>query len=157
VKFTNIPMCYGLLHNAAKNKTRRLYSLSLAEPAPSPRERCRTNPDLITQHTGTSKCAVPYRITMSTLTTLFPYIIFLRKPSTVATRSKAWTVFARSNTGIVGTNPTRVMDVCVCLFCVCVVLCVGSGLAMGWSPVQGVLLTVYRIKKLKKRPRSQGL
>lgn len=58
VKFTNIPMCYGLLHNAAKNKTRRLYSLSLAEPAPSPRERCRLNPGLITQHTGTSKCAV---------------------------------------------------------------------------------------------------
>jgi hypothetical protein len=42
----------------------------------------------------------------------------------------------------------------VCLFCVCVVLCVGSGLATGWSPVQGVLPTVYRIKKLKKWPRS---
>jgi hypothetical protein len=34
------------------------------------------------------------------------------------------------------------------------VLCVGSGLATGWSFVQGVLPTVYRIKKLKKRPRS---
>jgi hypothetical protein len=40
------------------------------------------------------------------------------------------------------------MDVCVRLFSVCVVLCVGSGLAMGWSPVQGVLPFVYRIKKL---------
>jgi hypothetical protein len=40
------------------------------------------------------------------------------------------------------------------LFCVCVVLCVGSDLAMGWSPDQGVIPTVYRIKKLKKRPRS---
>jgi hypothetical protein len=37
-----------------------------------------------------------------------------------------------------------------CLFCVSVVLCVGRGLATGWSPVQGVLSTVYRIKKLEK-------
>jgi hypothetical protein len=34
-----------------------------------------------------------------------------------------------------------------------VLFCVGSGLATGWSPVQGVLPTMYRIKKLKKRPR----
>jgi hypothetical protein len=33
--------------------------------------------------------------------------------------SKAWTVFARSNTGVVGSNPTRGMDVCVSLFCLC--------------------------------------
>jgi hypothetical protein len=47
---------------------------------------------------------------------------------------------------------------CVHLFCVCVVLCVGRGLATGLSPVQGVLPTVYRIKKLKKRPRfNKGL
>jgi hypothetical protein len=43
--------------------------------------------------------------------------------------------FARSNSGIVGSNPTRDMDVCVRLFCVCVVLCVGSGLVTSWSPV----------------------
>jgi hypothetical protein len=42
----------------------------------------------------------------------------------------------------------------VCVYSVCVVLCVSSGLATGWSPVQGVLPTVYRIKKLKKRQRS---
>jgi hypothetical protein len=41
---------------------------------------------------------------------------------------------------------------CVRLFCACVVLCVGNGLATGWSPIQGVLRPVYRIKKLK-RPR----
>jgi hypothetical protein len=49
---------------------------------------------------------------------------------------------------------------CMRLFCVCVfVLCVGRGLAMGRSPVQGVLPTVYRMKKLKKkRPRlNKGL
>jgi hypothetical protein len=33
-------------------------------------------------------------------------------------------------------------DVCVHLFCVCVVLCAGSGLTTGWSPVRGVLPTV---------------
>jgi hypothetical protein len=43
------------------------------------------------------------------------------QPITMAARSKAWTVFAR----------TRGMDVCV--YSVCVVLCVGSGLAKGWS------------------------
>jgi hypothetical protein len=42
----------------------------------------------------------------------------------------------------------------VCVYSFCVVLCVGSGLAMGWSHFQGVLPTLYRIKKLKKRPRS---
>jgi hypothetical protein len=38
------------------------------------------------------------------------------------------------------------------------VLCVGSGLTTGLSPVQGVVPAVYRIKKLKKRPRpNKGL
>jgi hypothetical protein len=34
-------------------------------------------------------------------------------------RSKAWTVFARSITGIMGSNSTWDMDVCVRLFCLC--------------------------------------
>jgi hypothetical protein len=76
------------------------------------------------------------------------------KPTTVATRSKTRTVFARSNAGIVGSNLNEGMDVGVHLFCVCVVLCVGSGLATRLSPVHGVLPTVYMINKLKKRPRS---
>jgi hypothetical protein len=88
------------------------------------------------------------------------YFLWYNLPAlwiTVAARSKAWTVFALSNTGIVCSNPTRGMDVCVCLFCICIVLCVGSGLATSWSPVQRVLLSVYKIKKLIKRPRSKGL
>jgi hypothetical protein len=40
-------------------------------------------------------------------------------PITVAARSKVWTVFARSNAGIVGSNPTRGLDVCVCVLIVC--------------------------------------
>jgi hypothetical protein len=47
-------------------------------------------------------------------------------PITVAARSKARNVFARSSTGIVGSNPTRGMDVFV-------LSCVGSGLATGLS------------------------
>jgi hypothetical protein len=35
---------------------------------------------------------------------------------TAAARSKAWTVFVRSNTEIVGSNPTPGMDVCARLF-----------------------------------------
>jgi hypothetical protein len=62
------------------------------------------------------------------------------KPVTVAERSKACTVFARSEDGIVGSNPTQDMDVwCVC---VCVFLCLGRGLATSWSPVQGDLPSV---------------
>jgi hypothetical protein len=72
--------------------------------------------------------------------------VSLYLPITMAARSKAWTVFARSNTGVVGWNPIRSMDVCVRLFCIYV----GSGLATGWSPVQGILPTVYNVRKLKK-------
>jgi hypothetical protein len=39
-------------------------------------------------------------------------------PIAVAERSKTRTVFARSNTEIVGSNPTGGMDVCVCSVCV---------------------------------------
>jgi hypothetical protein len=63
-------------------------------------------------------------------------------PITVAARSKAWTVFARLNTWVVDSNPTRGMDVCVGLFCIHVVLCEGRDLAKGFSPIQGVLPTV---------------
>jgi hypothetical protein len=41
------------------------------------------------------------------------------------------TLFARSNDGIAGSNPTQGMDVCIRLFCVCAVLCVRRGLATG--------------------------
>jgi hypothetical protein len=50
---------------------------------------------------------------------------------TLAAQSKTLTVFARSKTGIVGSNPTQDMDVSVRLFFVCAVLCVGSGLTTG--------------------------
>jgi hypothetical protein len=76
------------------------------------------------------------------------------EPIIAAARSKARTVFTRSNARIVGSNPTQSMDVCVRLFCACVVLCVGSVLSTGWLPVQGVLPTAYMFKKLKKAGRD---
>jgi hypothetical protein len=46
-------------------------------------------------------------------------------PVTVAKRSKACTVFACSEAGIVGSNPTQGMDVwCVCVYSVFVLSCV---------------------------------
>jgi hypothetical protein len=70
-------------------------------------------------------------------------------PVTVAARSKAWTVFAHSNAGTVGSNTTQDMDVCVRLFCVCV----GSDLATSWSPVQEVLPTVLRLRNWSETER----
>jgi hypothetical protein len=52
----------------------------------------------------------------------------------VSSQYKAWPVSASPNAGVVASNPTRGMGVFVRSFCVCVVLRVGSGLAMGWSP-----------------------
>jgi hypothetical protein len=68
---------------------------------------------------------------------------------TVAARSKAWTVFAPANAGIVGSNTTQDMDICVCLFCVCI----GRGLAKGWSPIQGVLPTVLGLRNWSETKR----
>jgi hypothetical protein len=70
-------------------------------------------------------------------------------PITVSSRSKAWNVFARSNAGIVGSNPTRDMDVCLRLFCVCVC----SDLAKGWFSVQGVLPTVLWLRNRSETKR----
>jgi hypothetical protein len=68
---------------------------------------------------------------------------------TMAAPSKAWTVFVRSNAGIVGSDSTKGMDVCVCLFCVCIVSC----LAKGWSAVQGVLSTVLGLRNWSETKR----
>jgi hypothetical protein len=46
-----------------------------------------------------------------------------RQPIIVVARSKASTVFARSNAGFVGSNPTQGMDV-VCVYSVFVLFCV---------------------------------
>jgi hypothetical protein len=57
----------------------------------------------------------------------------LPDPIAVAARSKASTAFASSNA----------QGIDVCLFSVCVVLCIGNGLGTGLSSAQGVLPTIY--------------
>jgi hypothetical protein len=84
----------------------------------------------------------------------FPLINHL-VPITVAAPSKSWTIFARSNDGIVGWNRAQGMDVSVYVYFVFVLFCVGSILATSWSPVQGVLPTLYRVVKLKNAARAQ--
>jgi hypothetical protein len=46
------------------------------------------------------------------------------------------------------------MHGCLYAFILCVVLCAGSGLATGWSLVQGVLPIVYGLGNWKNWPRS---
>jgi hypothetical protein len=45
-------------------------------------------------------------------------LIITEAPITMVAQSKMWTVFALWDTGVVGSNPTGGMDVCVTLFCV---------------------------------------
>jgi hypothetical protein len=75
------------------------------------------------------------------------YICICIWPITMAARSTAWTVFVRSNAGIVGPNPTQGMDVCPCLFCICI----GSGLVRGWSPIEGVLPTFLGLRNWSEK------
>jgi hypothetical protein len=77
-------------------------------------------------------------------------------PITVAARSKAWTFVSLLHTGIMGSNPTRGIGVYLRLFCVCVVLCVGSGLKTDLSSVQCVLPTMYRLRNWKAAKVHKG-
>jgi hypothetical protein len=43
----------------------------------------------------------------------------MNTPITVTARTKACTIFDRQNTGIVGSNPTRGMDVCPRVYVLC--------------------------------------
>jgi hypothetical protein len=63
----------------------------------------------------------------------------------VAARSNARTVFSRSNT--VGSNPTRGMYIYGFILCLC---------CEGWFLVEGVLPTVYKITKLKKKKKGRA-
>jgi hypothetical protein len=65
-----------------------------------------------------------------------------------AASSKAGTVFA----GIVGSNTTQWIDVCLRLFCVCV----GSGFATGWFPRSRSPAESLRITKPKRTKPFHG-
>jgi hypothetical protein len=75
-------------------------------------------------------------------------------PITVAVQPKAWTVFAHSNTGILGSNLTWGMDFCVRLFYVCAVLCVQvAALRRADSLYKESYWLCKKINKLKKHLR----
>jgi hypothetical protein len=80
------------------------------------------------------------------------------KAENVTERSKTWTVFARLEAGILGSNPTQGIDVwCVYVFILC--LCcpvLGRGLATSCPLAQGVLPSVKMTMKLKKGPGPTG-
>jgi hypothetical protein len=65
----------------------------------------------------------------------------------VAAWSEAWTIFVRSNIGVVGSNPTQYMDVYVYS------VCIGSDLATGWSLVQRVLPTLLGLRNWSETKR----
>jgi hypothetical protein len=138
-------------------KNRRWYSASVSLlgkiRVTGPNSWSPEMPILVSSQMQNSPMSQRVLISGHMLTGIFNTLYNLGAPITVASRSKARTVFARLNSGIVVSNHTQGMVVCVSLFCVCAVVYVGSDLVTGWSPVQGDLSIVYRIKKLKKRSR----
>jgi hypothetical protein len=74
--------------------------------------------------------------------------MFSDPPITVTARSRAWTVSACSNIGVVGSNLTRHGCLSVFILCLCCSVC-SLRPCKGWSCVQGVLQTVHRIRNRK--------
>jgi hypothetical protein len=71
-------------------------------------------------------------------------------PTTAATPSKLRNIFACSNSGTVGSNPTR--GKCICIYCTYVLSSVGSSLATGWCLVQGILPNIYKFHSFLINP-----
>jgi hypothetical protein len=77
---------------------------------------------------------------------IYIYIYIYIMPITAAARCRAGSVFVRLNAGIVGSNPTQ-RHGCLRL------LCVGNGLATGWSPFQGVSPIVLQLRNWSETKR----
>jgi hypothetical protein len=78
---------------------------------------------------------------------MFAFGKWVWRPVAVAEWSKAWTVLARLDGGIVCSNPTLGMDIYmyVYVYSMFVLSYVGRGLVMSWSLIQGVLPCVAKI------------
>jgi hypothetical protein len=82
---------------------------------------------------------------------------YLVKPVTVAERSVLSSLARKPGLWVRIPQNAWMFGICMCLFCVCVALCLGRELATGWSLVQGVLPSVKMIMKLKnQRPGPKG-
>jgi hypothetical protein len=73
-------------------------------------------------------------------------------PISVAARSEARNVFVSSNTGIVVSNPTQGMNVCLRLLCVCIVLCEVAALRRA-DPLSKESYRLIKIKRLSETKR----
>jgi hypothetical protein len=76
-------------------------------------------------------------------------------PITVASRSKAWTGFARSNTGLVDSIPTWGMDICVYVYYVFVLSCVQVATFRRVDPLSRSLTVCVKDKEADKESRVQ--
>jgi hypothetical protein len=76
------------------------------------------------------------------------FLAFISLPFTGAARSKTWTVFAQWNTVAWFQSHSRHECLCAFMLC-CVVLCVGSGLATGWSPSKESYCLCIRLRNWK--------
>jgi hypothetical protein len=73
----------------------------------------------------------------------------------VATRSNAWIVFARSNSGIVGSNPTQIMNICMCVYSLSDLFFV-QGAALRLADNSSKELQCVCKKRLRNWRRDQG-
>jgi hypothetical protein len=81
--------------------------------------------------------------------------LYICRPITVAMRSQAWTVFSRSNTGDVNSNPTRGMNVCICVYSEFMLPSVQvAAFRQADPPSKELYRLCKKVKKLKKRPGS---
>jgi hypothetical protein len=79
--------------------------------------RCKQDRDINQSHTVRTRVLITVQVSSTERLLDVMWITTCIRLITVAAWPKPWTVFACSDTGIVGSNPTRGVDVCVRLFC----------------------------------------
>jgi hypothetical protein len=113
----------------AEHTSKHSYGVILTLVRPRPSVYTTTDPQTVRQLDRRSPGSISGQVTWNLWWTKWHWGRFCRSLWPRGLRHE--TVFSRSNARIVGSNTTPGMDDCVRLFCVCVVLCVGSGLATG--------------------------
>jgi hypothetical protein len=105
------------------------------------------------EHSASTKCTyctVSLRLAVSSGTCVrVTNTAIVTVADRTAARSKAWTLFVSTSTETVGSIPILSMEVCVRLFCLYVVVCVGVGLATSWSPYKEPYHCIRKLKVSK--------